>query len=90
MALTLPDGSDALTLTGFESGAGEAGKKRMLTGSLMTDAASADGSAGLVLSVSGKHDKHGFFQVRKAKGRFVRSSANAVFVGSAKLGKRLK
>lgn len=84
-------GSRHLVMHGYELAAGPGEKKRLYTGHWFTADTARTGSGSLSLGIAGKVSKKtGEFTVKKASGSLLRASADGVYVGSAKSGKRLK
>ncbi|GJM20971.1 MAG: hypothetical protein DHS20C15_08860 [Planctomycetota bacterium] len=84
-------GSRYLVMRGYELFEDQGQKKRLYTGSWISDAAAINGTGSLSLTISGKLDKKtGAYVVKKAAGNLLRASAEGVYVGTAKSGKLVK
>ena len=83
-------GQDTVVIPGIEAREDAGDKTRRLHGTWVPDDGAAQGFASLAITIKGKPDKRGFFQVKSADGQFFQGGAGGVFIGSARTNKRLK
>jgi hypothetical protein len=83
-------GSDVLVRPGSEAYFLKDPGKRRFHGEWFSSDSVEIGVGSLSLTVDGKSNKKGFFEVKRAKGLLMRAGADGVFIGHGKSGKRLK
>ena len=83
---------DQLVLHGFEARPGEPldEKKRLYQGRLIDSDVVGEGSGSLSLLVTGKFGPHGWYQIKKAEGDYVRGAAAAGTFGELRTGELLE
>jgi len=83
-------GSDTLVMAGAEAYMPKQPKKRRFHGEWFSDDSTENGLGSLTMTVSGKPNKKGFFEIKGVKGLFMRAGEDGVFFGKGKSGKLIK